>query len=136
MVNPLGINPGNVSGSIDSSFDSRALNNLKNETKAQKGSKEFNDAIDKASVQFESVFLQWALKSMRQATPDGGLLGDNTSKQYQAMFDQQIVQSISGKGLGLAGEIARQLRQETGAPTAHAPLTPFDQASTLRKFSR
>ena len=92
------------------SMDSRNLESLKMGAKAEKGSKTFDEAIDKVAVQFESVFLQWALKSMRDATPEGGLFDDANTKTYQSMYDQELVQQISGKGLGLASEIARQLR--------------------------
>lgn len=127
---------GNGAGSSSLALDSRSLENLKRGARSERGSEEFNAAIDKVAVQFESVFLQWALKSMRDATPEGGLFTDSAAKSYQSMYDQQLVQDLSGKGLGLATEIARQLKKTTGlAPEKTAALS-FDQASTLRKTGR
>jgi flagellar protein FlgJ len=93
------------------SLDPRQFSELKKAAQAAPNSEAYNKAIDKAAVMFESVFLQMALKSMREATPEGGLFTDNTQKTYQAMYDQELVQSLSGKGLGLAQEIARQLKK-------------------------
>lgn len=149
--NPM-MAPVNANDSKLMALDSRGLDGLKNSAKAEKGSKEFDGAIDKVAKQFESVFLQWALKSMRDATPEGGLFTDSSSKSFQSMYDQELVQHISGKGVGLASEIARQLRGMTqtpqtaslennekaapaGASTAESnSLT--EPPSTLRKFSR
>ena len=96
------------------SIDSRGLEGLKRGARAERGSEEFNAAIDKVALQFESIFLQMALKSMRDATPEGGLFNDSTTKTFQGMYDQELVQRLSGKGLGLAGEIARQLKAGAG----------------------
>jgi len=144
--------PINANDSKLMALDSRGLDGLKNSAKAEKGSKEFDGAIDKVAKQFESVFLQWALKSMREATPEGGLFTDSSSKSFQSMYDQELVQHISGKGVGLASEIARQLRGMTQTAQA-APTEKVENAaqagvssaesnslteppSTLRKFSR
>ena len=62
------------------SMDSRSLEGLKRGARAEKGSEEFNAAVDKVAVQFESIFLQMALKSMRDATPEGGLFTDSSTK--------------------------------------------------------
>ncbi len=96
------------------SIDSRGLDDLKRGARAERGSPEFIAAIDKVAVQFESIFLQMALKSMRDATPEGGLFTDSTTKTFQSMYDQELVQMLSGKGLGLAGEVARQLKTGAG----------------------
>jgi len=93
-----------------SAMDSRGLEGLKASARAEKGSPEYEAAIDKVAKQFESVFLQWTLKSMREATPEGGLFTDSSAKTYQGMYDQELTQQLSGKGLGLATEIARQLK--------------------------
>jgi flagellar protein FlgJ len=117
-------------------MDSRSLEDLKTASRSDRSSKQFDGAIDKVSVQFESVFLQWALKSMRDATPEGGLFTDSATKSYQSMYDQQLVQNLSGKGLGLASEIARQLKQTTEPNQTHPEKISYTEASTLRKTGR
>lgn len=122
------------------SMDSRSLEGLKRGARADRGSEEFNAAVDKVAVQFESIFLQMALKSMRDATPEGGLFTDSTSKTYQGMYDQELVQKLSGKGLGLAGEIARQLKAGAGVAGDQTIFQPGqikkDLPSTFPKTDR
>lgn len=123
-------------------LDSRGLEGLKQSAKAGQGSEQFDATIDKVAKQFEGVFLQWALKSMREATPEGGLFTDNASKSFQGMYDQELVQHMSAKGVGLASEIARQLRgMSKSVPASElVPVTPeaknTAQPSTLTQTSR
>ncbi len=74
-------------------------------------------AVEQIASQFESIFLQFALKAMRQTSFDDGLLDNDQSRFYQGLLDQQIAltMSVSGKNLGLADVIARQLRAQTGS---------------------
>jgi flagellar protein FlgJ len=105
------------------SIDSRSLEGLKQAARSERGSDEYNSAIEKIAVQFESIFLQMALKSMRDASPEGGLFTDSSIKTYQGMYDQELVQTLSGKGLGLAGEIARQLKASEGGAAQHTTFS-------------
>ena len=82
-------------------------------------------AVREAARQFESLFTNMLLKSMREASM-GESLGDSEQTQfYQGMFDQQLSLQLSrGKGLGLAEHLMQQL-QRTGvgvAPPATATL--------------
>ena len=57
--------------------------------------------------QFEALFAQMMLQSMRQA---GDVFGDGSDTTYRDMFDQQISLELTrGKGLGLADLLTRQL---------------------------
>ena len=68
-------------------------------------------AIDEVATQFESMFIQMMLKSMREALPKDGLFSSNDMDTYTEMADQQIaVNMAEGGGIGLADVIARQLR--------------------------
>ncbi|HEY1059121.1 MAG TPA: rod-binding protein [Limnobacter sp.] len=135
MVAPLS---NNAADPQSLSLDTRSLEGLKRGARAEKGSAEYNAAIDKVATQFESIFLQMALKGMRDATPQGGLFSDSATKSYQAMYDQELVQKLSGRGLGLAQEIARQLKSQGGGAvppqSGHSQMEP--QASTLPKQGR
>lgn len=67
-------------------------------------------ALDKVAKQFESLFVQMMLKSMRDASPKSELFGSDQQRMYQNMYDKQIsVQIASGKGIGLADMIKRQM---------------------------
>ena len=54
--------------------------------------------------QFETLFTQMMLKSMRSASPGSGILDSEQSKQYRDLADSQLAMSLSqrGNGLGIA----------------------------------
>ncbi|MGU7769824.1 flagellar assembly peptidoglycan hydrolase FlgJ [Burkholderia sp. MR1-5-21] len=72
--------------------------------------------------QFDAMFTQMMLKSMRDATPEGGLFDSHTSKMYTSMLDQQLAQQMSSKGIGVADALMKQLMRNAnlgaGADTA------------------
>ncbi|NNJ91597.1 MAG: flagellar assembly peptidoglycan hydrolase FlgJ [Gammaproteobacteria bacterium] len=69
-----------------------------------------NSALDKAAKQFESMFLQMMLKSMRKAKLTDGLFDSQSMQKYQEMYDEQLsVHLAEAGGAGLADVIKRQL---------------------------
>jgi len=71
-----------------------------------------SNAIDEVATQFESLFMQMMLKSMREATAtlEGGLFDSDQMDMYQQMFDQQVSLDLSRDGaLGLADILVDQL---------------------------
>ena len=72
-----------------------------------------NDAntIREVARQFESLFTQMLLKaSHSEDSASNDLLGGSGSDTYRDMYDQQMAAQLSsGKGLGLADLLARQL---------------------------
>ncbi|MGS0893075.1 flagellar assembly peptidoglycan hydrolase FlgJ [Burkholderia stagnalis] len=64
--------------------------------------------------QFDAMFTQMMLKSMRDATPDGGLFDSHTSKLYTSMLDQQLAQQMSTRGIGVADALMKQLLRNAG----------------------
>ncbi|MFD1690733.1 rod-binding protein [Azotobacter chroococcum] len=75
-------------------------------------------ALREASKQFEALFLQSMLKSMREASPKSGLFDSSQTRLYTELLDQQWAQHLAGHGLGLAEQLAGQLR---GAAPATDP---------------
>ncbi|WP_042880816.1 flagellar assembly peptidoglycan hydrolase FlgJ [Cupriavidus necator] len=69
-----------------------------------------------AARQFEAVFTQMVLKSMRDATPQEGIFDNEQSKLYMSMMDQQLAQQMSSRGIGLAEVMVRQLARAAGTP--------------------
>src|ERR1700693_2776475 len=55
-----------------------------------------------AAKQFDVVFTQMMLKSMRDATPWDGIMNSSQTKNFTDMLDQQLAQQLSSKGIGLA----------------------------------
>lgn len=68
-------------------------------------------ALREVASQFEALFLQSMLKSMRDASMGDSLFGESDQMDmYQGMLDQQLsLEMASGKGVGLAEMLVRQL---------------------------
>lgn len=70
-----------------------------------------NAALEEVTLQFESIFLQQILKSMRDATVKSGLLDSSQMDTYQSMADQQLaVQLAEQGGIGLARMMVEQMQ--------------------------
>ena len=88
-------------------------------------------AMKNAAQQFEAVFLQMVLKSMRDASPKEGMFDNEQSRLFQSMLDQQLAQTMSAKGsTGLAALIEKQLSRGLPPPgptdaAADAAAPPF-----------
>lgn len=81
-------------------------------------SKDAGGSLEKVARQFESMFIQQMLKSMRQASQGKGLMDSDQSLFYRDMYDQQLsIDMAEGGGIGLADVIIRQL-QGTGSVQA------------------
>lgn len=76
------------------------------------------EGMKQASKQFEVMFMNMVLKSMREATPSDGLFSSQSEKMYTSMLDQQLAQNLSGRGLGLADAMYAQLSRMTGGDAA------------------
>jgi flagellar protein FlgJ len=75
-------------------------------------------ALKAAAQQFEALFVQMVLKSMRDATPKEGMFDNEQSRMYESLLDQQLAQVMSSKkGIGLADVIERQLKRQGAAPS-------------------
>jgi flagellar protein FlgJ len=90
------------------------------ELRAQAG-RESPAAAREAARQFEALFVQMMLKSMRDAN---AVLGEDTDRTYQDMFDQQIALELTRRqGMGIADMLMRQFGVAPGALPA-APVQP------------
>jgi len=84
--------------------------------------------------QFETLFTQMMLKSMRSASLGSGITDSEQSKQYRDLADSQLAMSLStrGKGLGIAKMLERQLLgHETKDATPHLNPLPNRPAAML-----
>lgn len=111
---------GVVSGSDSGAFtDLNRLNNLK------VGDRESDSNMRKVAQEFESLFLNEMLKSMRSANEVLGKdnpLNTPAAKQYQEMYDQQLSVTLSrqGGGIGLADVLMRQMSKNKSAVPGEA----------------
>lgn len=94
-------------------------------------SKNPQEGLKAAAQQFETLFLQMVMKSMRDTVPQDGLLNSDQSRFYTGMLDQQMAQNLStsGKGVGFARLIEQQLgRNIPGAEGISAPAEAANAA--------
>jgi flagellar protein FlgJ len=92
-------------------------------------------ALKKSAQQFEALFTQMMLKSMRDALPGDSSLGEQ-GDFYQGMYDQQLSLTLSsGKGLGLADMLVQQLTQSRAASAAAATATTTSASAALTTTS-
>ena len=78
------------------------------------------EALKTAATQFEAMFVNMMMKSMRDATPQDGMMDSQQTKMFTTMLDQQTSQNIAKKGIGLADMLVRQLSKTT--PTQEQAL--------------
>ena len=132
---------GELQGTL--AIDVQALGALRAQAKASPDA-----ALNKVATQFEALFIQMMLKSMRDTMSQDGMFDNDATRTYMGMLDQQLATSMSGKsGFGLSEIIARQLRgtgpagavdaaagaaatpatgQDTAAPAPVNPFSPMD----------
>jgi flagellar protein FlgJ len=91
-------------------LDTQGLGDLKRSAKT--GAQE---ATRGAAQQFEALFINQMMKSMRDATPADGLMDNQQTKMFTGMLDQQLSQNMAKRGMGLADVLVRQLSVQNDA---------------------
>lgn len=76
--------------------------------------------IHAAAKQFEALFMQQLMKSMREATLSSGMLENSGTQMGTEMLDTQFATQMTGLRGGLGDVIARQLERQMGGGTASA----------------
>ena len=104
------INSTDLSGKV--AFDANSLNNLKQAAKENSP-----EAIKGVAKQFEAIFMNMMLKSMREASPQDSPFDNEQSRTFTSMLDQQLSSNLASKGLGLADILAKQLSKTGQAAT-------------------
>ena len=82
-------------------------------------SKDPKAAIKETAKQFEGIFMQQLMKSMRQATLSSGMLENSGTQMGTELLDTQLAQSLSGRPGGLSEMIAKHLERQLGEPLAN-----------------
>jgi flagellar protein FlgJ len=93
-----------IDASSKLAIDAKSLDQLRAQAKRSP-----DQALKAAAQQFESVFINMMLKSMREATPQNGMLDSEQTKLYTGMLDQQLAQNMASRGIGLADIMVKQL---------------------------
>ena len=98
--------------------DAQALTRLKHGA-----AKDPKAAVREAAKQFEALFMQEILKSMRATTMSAGLADNEGTKLGTEMLDQQFATRMAGRPGGLSDLIARQLERQMGLQPGPIPST-------------
>jgi flagellar protein FlgJ len=91
-------------------LDVQGLNSLRQSAKQNSP-----EALKASAQQFEGLFINMMLKSMRQATAAAGQEQSQDSQLYTSMLDQQLSQTMAQRGIGLADMMLRQMQRQPGA---------------------
>ena len=98
-------------------WDAQSLNELKTKAGQDQAAN-----LRPVARQVEGMFVQMMLKSMRETLPKDGMFSSDSTRLYTSMYDQQIAQQMtSGKGLGLADMIVKQMQAAQGVPPEDQP---------------
>lgn len=105
--------------------DVRALAGLRNTA-----STDPKAAVRETAKQFESIFMQQLMKSMRDASVSSGMLDNAGTKMGTEMLDQQFATQMTGLRGGLSEMIAKQLERQLGEPLANMAADAAKAAAT------
>jgi flagellar protein FlgJ len=97
-------------------FDTRALASLQ-----ARAASDPKAAVREAAKQFETLFMNELVKSMRASTLPSGMLDGPGSNMGTEMLDGQLAGQLSGLKGGLADVIARQLERQMGLAPGPIP---------------
>ncbi|MGZ5216745.1 MAG: rod-binding protein, partial [Caldimonas sp.] len=92
-------------------------------------------AIRETAKQFEALFMQQIMKSMREATVSSGMLDNEGTKLGNEMLDSQYAAKMTGLPGGLTDAIARQLERQMGTGAAAALTAPSAAAGAATPAS-
>ena len=87
-------------------------------------------SLKQVAKQFEGIFIQMMLKSMRDASMGDANFDSDQSKLYRDMFDKQVALDMANsKGIGIADSLVRQLGTKTAKS---APPEAFEISQNKR----
>lgn len=117
--------------------DFGGLSRLKTKAASASGSEDSKMATKEVAKQFESVFLQMMLKSMRDASQIGESSDSDQTQFYMEMFDKQIALDLanSGNGIGMAEMLERDLNGGAGSSDI-LPVNNLEAASQTNQSNK
>jgi flagellar protein FlgJ len=105
-------------GSQGLNLDANALTSLK-----ARAASDPKAAIKETAKQFETLFMNELVKSMRASTLATGMLDNAGSTMGTEMLDSQLAGQLSGLPGGLSDVIAKQLERQMGLTPGPIPVT-------------
>ncbi len=88
-----------------------------------RAAKDGEGALRETAKQFEALFIQMMMKSMRDASFKSDLLQSDSQDTYQEMFDKEVSVSLAQRGgFGLADMLTQQLGKTLPKDAAAVPI--------------
>ena len=95
-------------------------------------------SAEEAAKQFEAIFIQMMVDSMREAVPTTGLMDNKQSEMFREMLDKQWSQTMADRGIGLADKLVDELerRGQINGQAETARPSGSDEASLIAGIPR
>ena len=101
--------------------DPKALSGLRTRV-----AKDPEGALKETARQFEAIFLDMMLKSMRTAAPGDSLLDSSETKIFTGLLDHEFARKLADRGgIGLADLMMRQLSHVRSNAVKKSPDLPI-----------
>ena len=128
------IQPAQLQKNLFSQMSEKNLERLRNESGF--GKMDAEKDIEKVSRDFESVFLNKLLSSMRKTIPKSGLLDSFASDMFQSMMDEEMSKEMSkNKGMGMGEMIYNDLSKISRIGRGQAIQSTYTNVKTVPKVS-
>jgi peptidoglycan hydrolase FlgJ len=114
LSNALGMGANFATNGLSS--DTRSVEQLKSTA-----SRDPKAAVKETARQFEALFMQEVMKSMRQATTSSGMMDNSATQMGGEMLDQQYAAKMTGLPGGLSQAIERHLQRQLGVKDGELP---------------
>ena len=128
------IQPAQLQKNLFSQMSEKNLERLRNESGF--GKMDAEKDIEKVSRDFESVFLNKLLSSMRKTIPKSGLLDSFASDMFQSMMDEEMSKEMSkNKGMGMGEMIYNDLSKISRVGRGQAIQSTYTNIKTYPVIS-
>jgi flagellar protein FlgJ len=111
----MALNPLPLAASTGAGTDNRSIEALR-----AAAARDPKSSIRETAKQFESLFMQEVMKSMRSSTLASGMLENSATQLGTEMLDTQFAGKMTGLPGGLSDAITRQLQRQMGVATDKA----------------
>ena len=129
------IKPAQLQKNLFSQMSEKNLERLRNESGF--GKMDAEKDIEKVSRDFESVFLNKLLSSMRKTIPKSGLLDSFASDMFKSMMDEEMSKEMSkNKGMGMGEMIYNDLSKISRVGRGQAIQSTYTNVKTDPLVSR
>lgn len=120
--------PFSLNASTTLSTDTRSVESLR-----AAAARDPKSSIRETARQFESLFMQEVMKSMRASTLASGMMDNSATQMGTEMLDTQFAGKMTGLPGGLSDAIARQLQRQMGIADDKAEAKTLQPLPALAK---